>query len=94
METGKVIAALDSDLRRQILKILSKEAMTVVQVLEELKKRNGQVKYRETAYRALEKLLEVGILDKSYIRNKGLCYKLIVRRITIDIATGSLEKSE
>jgi Fe2+ or Zn2+ uptake regulation protein len=93
METGIVIAALDSDLRRQILRILSKEAMTVVQVLEELKKHKSGVKYRETAYRALEKLLEAGIVDKSYVRNKGLCYELIVSRITIDLATDSLEKS-
>jgi Fe2+ or Zn2+ uptake regulation protein len=94
METGKVIAALDSDLRREVLKILSKEPMSVVQVLEELKKRKLGVRYRETVYRALEKLLGAGLVDKSYVKNKGLCYKLTVSRITLDLATDSLEKSQ
>jgi Fe2+ or Zn2+ uptake regulation protein len=93
METGRVIAALNSDFRREVLRILSKEPMTVVQVLEELKRRKLGVKYRETVYRALEKLFGAGLVDKSYVKNKGLCYKLIVSCITIDISTDSLEKS-
>jgi Fe2+ or Zn2+ uptake regulation protein len=93
METGKVIAALNSDFRREVLRILSKEPMTVGQVLEELKRHKVGVKYRETVYRAVEKLVEAGLVDKSYVKNKGLCYKLTVSRITIDIAAGSFEKS-
>ncbi len=92
MEMGKVISALDSDFRRQILRILSKEPLTVVQVLEELRRSNQQLKYRETVYRALEKLLDAGLVDKSYIKNKGLCYKLLVNHLTIDIKSDSLEK--
>ena len=40
----------------------------------------------------LEKLLGAGLVDKSYAKNKGLCYELTMSRITIDIATDSLEK--
>jgi DNA-binding transcriptional ArsR family regulator len=46
METDKVISALNSELRREILKIISKEPMPVIQVLEELKKKGYTVKYR------------------------------------------------
>jgi len=37
MEIDKVVAALNSKLRREILRIVSKQPMTVIQVLEELK---------------------------------------------------------
>ena len=92
METGKVIAALNSDLRREVLRILSKTPMTAAKVLEELKKRKLEVKYRETVYRALEKLLAAGLVDKFYVQNEGLYYKLKVSCITVDFSKDSLEK--
>jgi len=93
MEISKVIAALNSNLRREILKILSKEPMTVTQVLERLKKGRIEIKYRETVYRALEKLFDAGLIDKCYIKEKGLCYKLIVNRVVIDITKGTMEEA-
>ncbi len=92
MEINKVVAALDSNIRREMLRILSKDPMNVVEVLEELKRRKFEVKYRETVYRGLEKLLEAGLVDKSYVKNKGLCYKLTANRIIIDVTKDSIEK--
>jgi len=86
-----VISALNSELRREILKIISKEPMPVIQVLEELKKRKFDVKYRESVYRALEKLVDSGLVEKCYIKNKGLCYKLKVKIVKIDLSKGEVE---
>jgi len=92
MEIDKVIAALNSKLRREILSIVSKQHMTVIQVLQELKKRKIEVKYRETVYRALEKLFDAGLVDKCYIKEKGLCYKTKVNRIVIDVTKSTIEQ--
>lgn len=90
MDINKVISALNSNLRREILKILAKEPKTVIEVLEELKKRKVEVKYRETVYRALEKLFDAELLEKYYDKEKGLCYKLLLNRITIEITKETL----
>ena len=92
MDVDKVIAALNSKLRREILKIISEQPMTVIQVLGKLKKREIDVKYRETVYRALEKLFDAGLVDKIYIKEKGLCYKIAVNHIVIDITKGTIEE--
>ncbi len=92
METDKVMAALDSILRRKMLRILAKDPMTVLDVLEELKKQKLEVKYRETVYRGLEKLFDAGLVDKSYVRNKGLCYRLRAFKLMIDLANDLVEK--
>ena len=93
MEIDKVIAALDSKLRREILSIMSEKPMTVIQVFEELKKRKIEVKYRETVYRALEKLVDSGLIEKYYEKEKGLCYKVSLTSITIDITKGTVSKT-
>jgi Fe2+ or Zn2+ uptake regulation protein len=66
--------------------------MSVVQVLEELKKMKMEVKYRETVYRALEKLLDVKLVEKFYVKEKGLCYKATINRVIINIAEGKVER--
>ncbi|MEO0252341.1 MAG: hypothetical protein ABIM44_08935 [candidate division WOR-3 bacterium] len=78
-------------MRREILKTISKEPMTVMQVFEELKRRNFEVKYRETVYRALERLLDAGLVEKYYNPEKGLCYRIKVKLITLDLANDVIE---
>ena len=92
MEIDKIVAALNSRLRREILRVISKQPMTVVQVLEELKKMKIEVKYRETVYRALEKLLDAKLVEKFYVKEKGLCYKATTKHVIIDIAESKVEK--
>jgi len=92
MDIDKVISALNSELRRKILKIISQHPMSVMEVLEELRKQGLNVKYRETVYRALEKLFNAGLVDKCYIKEKGVCYKLTVNRVTIDVIKGTIEE--
>lgn len=90
MDIKKVIAALNSDLRREILKIIAGQAMTVVEVLGELNKRGLEIKYRESVYRSLEKLLDAGLVEKYYVKEKGLCYKVSVANLTIDLTKGAI----
>jgi Fe2+ or Zn2+ uptake regulation protein len=91
MNIEKVITALDSSLRREILRILSHGPMTVNQVLEHLKKGATVVRYRETVYRALEKLVDSELVLKYYNREKGLCYRLLSNKLTIKIAVDSIQ---
>jgi Fe2+ or Zn2+ uptake regulation protein len=91
METDKVISALNSEIRREILKIISKESMPVIQVLEELKRKGYRVKYRESVYRALEKLVDSELVEKCYIKGKGLCYRLKFKSLKIDLEKGEIE---
>jgi Fe2+ or Zn2+ uptake regulation protein len=92
MDIGKVASALDSDLRREILKILATNPNTVLDVVNELRRRKFKVKYRETVYRALEKLVDAGLVEKYYDRERGLCYKASMTSLTIDIAKGNVGK--
>lgn len=92
MDINKVISALDSKLRREILKILAKEPKTVIEVLEDLKKKKIEIKYRETVYRALEKLFDAELVEKYYAKEKGIWYKLTAKRVVIDIVKGVIEE--
>lgn len=91
MDIAKVISALNSDLRREILKILAEKPHTVLDVLNKLKSKGFDVKYRETVYRALEKLVDAELVEKFYAKEKGLCYKLLLTRMTIEITKESLD---
>jgi len=92
MEIRKVISALDSDLRRVILRIVADNPGTVVDVLNQLRKRGFEVKYRETVYRAMEKLVDAQLMEKFYEKERGLCYKLSLTSLEIDITKGTITK--
>jgi len=91
MDADKVISALNSKLRREILRIISEEPMTVIQVLDELKRKKFEIEYRESVYRALEKLLDAGLVEKYYIKEKGLCYTTKVKLVVIDLMKDNVE---
>jgi len=91
MDIAKIISALNSELRREILKILAEKPYTVLEVRDKLKTKGMDVKYRETIYRALEKLVDAGLVEKYYVKERGLCYKLSLTRIEIKITTKSLD---
>ncbi|RLF03709.1 MAG: hypothetical protein DRK00_08375 [Thermoprotei archaeon] len=85
MEVEKVASALNSELRREILKVLAGEPETALGVLNKLKERGIKVRYRETVYRALEKLVEANLVEKFYKRGRGICYGLLVNHILLRI---------
>lgn len=85
MDLKKVIPALYSETRRKILTILAEGPMTVQETLYKLNQLGFKIKYRESIYRALEKLVNAELVEKFYDREKGICYRLSVRRIEIDL---------
>lgn len=90
MDFDKVMAALDSGVRREILRIMAEQPRTTMEVLEELRRRGRQIRYRTTVYRALEKLLSAGLVRKYYVQGKGLCYKILATDLTINLAKGTI----
>lgn len=91
MDIAKVISAMDSELKREILKVLAERPNNVIGVMQILRSKGFDVKYRETVYRALEKLVWSGLVEKYYEREKGLCYKLLKAQLTIKINKESLD---
>ena len=51
-----------------MLKVLAEEPENVANVMKKWKARGVDIKYRETVYRALEKLVDIGLVDKFYDR--------------------------
>lgn len=95
MDIGKIIPALDSETRREIIKILGKGPSTVKDIFQEIKEtQKVSVRYRESIYRALEKLVNAGLVEKYYDKEKGICYKLLIRKIKLDLVEGTAEKAE
>jgi Fe2+ or Zn2+ uptake regulation protein len=94
MDITKILAALNSELRREILMILAEESSTALEVLVKLKRKGLEVKYRETVYRALEKLVDAELVEKFYVKEKGICYRLSLTRMTIAITKDSFDMVE
>lgn len=95
MDFHKIISALDSEIRQEIVKILGRGPGTVAEIFQEIKK-NGKVSvmYRESIYRALEKLVSSDLVEKYYDKEKGICYKLSKRKIKLDIVERTVEEAE
>jgi len=93
-----VISALNSKSRRQILRVLSKyfgypsNALTLKELVSELSQDpEFKVKRRESIYKALEKLVDSGLLEKHYEKGRGICYRIVKMRLEIDLAKGTIE---
>lgn len=88
----KTIKALNSKTRREILKILAKEPKTVKEVHKILKSNiNIDLKYRESVFKALEKLVDADLVEKYYEKDKGILYKLKKKQIIIDLTEGKVK---
>lgn len=77
---GQVIK---NPLRRDLIKLLLKKELTASEAFEEVKELGVEVKYRQTVYRALEDLVELGIAKKSYNQDSGLVYSVEAQKIVI-----------
>jgi Fe2+ or Zn2+ uptake regulation protein len=94
LDLAKVVSALNSSTRRKILSVLEKDHMTLQEIFEKLNKEGVEVKYRESVYRALQKLVNAGLIEKFYEKQKGICYKLVMRKIEIDLIDGKVSIKE
>ena len=91
MRSEEVLSALDSKTRIEILRILAAGPANVAGVLGELGRKEFGTKYRESVFRALEKLANAGLVEKYYDNEKrGIRYRLLKTRVEIDFKTGTI----
>lgn len=93
MKPEELFSALSSKTRLEILKILASGPRDLMQVKNILNASGIRIRYRESVYRALEKLVSAGLVNKFYdTRSKKIKYSLAVRRIEIDLSSGKILK--
>ena len=86
MDFEKVIQILSLKTRREILRTIVARPKTLMEIYEELQeKKSIPIKYRESVYKALEKLVSVGLVEKTYekrtVRYKSKFSKIVVNLI-------------
>ncbi|RLG33908.1 hypothetical protein DRN97_03855 [Methanosarcinales archaeon] len=82
----KVVKALNSETRRKILRILAEEPKTVKEVAETLRKSYSiNLEYRESVFKALERLVEAELVEKHHEKGRGVVYKLKKKEIIVDL---------
>jgi DNA-binding transcriptional ArsR family regulator len=84
MDIEKVAGALNSKTRRKILKILSDGAKNTKEISDLLESQYCISLYRESVFKALERLFEAELVEKYYEKGRGLVYRLKREKITID----------
>jgi len=92
MAIDEICKALGSETRLRILEILANGGMSSVKVYHEYSKKFHDKKQRESIFRALQKLVNVNILEKVYDdKKKEIIYKLKAKEITIDLVNQRLK---
>lgn len=81
----RIIVALRSETRRKILKILVSGPKNVREVFDLLPTEGVEVKYLSSVYKALETLVDCGLVEKYYDRRKGLLYRILNLKIDINL---------
>lgn len=95
LDLETVAKALSADTRLKILKLLVGKNLSSIEVYNDYKKKFHDDKHRETIYRALEILLDAGILDKRYDKkNKNVVYYIKHKELTIDLINQKLKIKE
>lgn len=89
MKPDVLFSALSSRTRLEILKILSSAPMTLMQVKGALNALGIGIRYRESVYRALEKLVSAGLVEKYYdSHERKMKYALAIERVELDVRSG------
>ena len=91
MEPHTLFSALSSKTRWEILRILSSGPKHLMDVKSSLNASGIRIKYRESVYRALEKLVSAGLVDKFYdSQEKRIKYALAIEKIELDVRAGKI----
>lgn len=92
MEITEVGKALSNETRTKILHLLANGPLSAVQTFEHYRDEYEDEKHRESIYRELEHLVEVGLLAKGYNETEGqIEYELNRRELSIDLTAGTVE---
>ncbi len=91
MNINKILSALNSESRRKILKALSKyhgypsDALTLHELMSELDQDpTFRIARRESVYKALETLVDSGLVEKRHEKGRGITYRVTKTKIEID----------
>lgn len=95
MQPENLFSVLSSKVRIEILNILASKSGSVKDILKELQTRSILIKYRESVYRDLEKLVGTGLVEKYYDnKDKGIRYRLLITKIQVDFRTGEISQTD
>jgi len=90
-----VMRALDSNVRRMIMLLALDGPKTSMDYKEELVKRGYDVKYKESIYKDLQLLVEAGLVEKYYDKEKkAIVYGSTVDTVVFDLLKWSLDLKE
>lgn len=91
MDFNKVIQTLSTKTRREILRtIIADRPKTLMEIYDELKRKSIPIKYRESVYKALKKLVSVGLVEKIY-EEKTVLYKSKFSKVKVDLIKEKME---
>ena len=91
MEYVKIIQVLHSKTRQEIIRVLDDNIYTCKEIFQKIiNNKKINIKNRETIYRSLEMLVNTELVDKFYKKDKGICYKLMHKKIVIDLIDQSI----
>jgi predicted transcriptional regulator len=90
-----VMRALDSNVRRMIMLLALDGPKTSMDYKEELVKRGYDIKYKESIYKDLQLLVEAGLVEKYYDKEKkAIVYGSKVDTVVFDLLKWSLDLKE
>jgi len=90
VDFNKVIQVLSPKTRREILRTIIDRPKTLMEIYQELKKKNIPIKYKESVYKALEKLVSVELVEKIY-EKRTVFYKSKFSKIGVDLISEKIK---
>ena len=91
MRSEDLFRVLRSPLRMEILKLTGEKSMSINDILLALNKQGFNIKYRESVYKSVEKLVSIGLVEKSYDSDtKRIIYSLRFDNLKIDLRKGDV----
>lgn len=90
-----VMRALDSSVRRTIMLLALEGPKTSMGYKDELVKKGFDVKYKESVYKDLQLLVDAGLIEKYYDKEKkAIVYTSTVDTVVFDLMKWSLDLKE
>lgn len=87
-KTALILRALDSDLRRELLKIALEGALDADGFYNKIVDRGFNIRYKESVYKELQTLVQADLISKYYdVKGKKILYSLKSSRVVVDIRT-------
>lgn len=95
MDLSTFGSALSNPTRVELLSLLSDTSGTASDLADRYNERYDDTKHRESIYRELEKLVEVGLLDKEYdTEARELQYSLSIVEYRVNLASSEVVVEE